>query len=287
MDKIRLIEAINSSELDYLDMYKKVNVIEKQKTNFNVESYQEIVYLQMYMFHLKNGINNLSKDKNIPELFHKKISYGQFKMELEKYKNIKYKNDILPGIDNLFQEIIRLANFKLLDRGYWTKIYSSSVSGEVEKEIGKLYVSVDNSCLYQFACLLFTNCLKNGIYNYEFKVNNDEEINRTDNMVIYFTKENLNDYLHIIDELKQIYPDFKLNYSHILGKEISSGVVIAKDYKDGSSFTEKVCKTILELRKKGYDAETIANLIEESIDTHLESVVSLVSKEGLQENKKH
>ena len=106
-------------------------------------------------------------------------------------------------------------------------------------------------------------------------------------MVIYFTKENLNDYLHIIDELKQIYPDFKLNYSHILGKEISSGVVIAKDYKDGSSFTEKVCKTILELRKKGYDAETIANLIEESIDTHLESVVSLVSKEGLQENKKH
>lgn len=287
MDKIRLIEAINSSELDYLDMYKKVNVIEKQKTNFDVESYQEIVYLQMYMFHLKNGINNLSKDKNIPELFPKKISYGQFKMELEKYKNIKYKNDILPGIDNLFQEIIRLANFKLLDRGCWTKIYSSSVSGEVEKEFGKLYVSVDNSCLYQFACLLFANCLKNEIYNYEFKVNNDEEINRTDNMVIYFTKENLNDYLHIIDELKQIYPDFKLNYSHILGKEISSGVVIAKDYKDGSSFTEKVCKTILELRKKGYDAETIANLIEESIDTHLESVVSLVSKEGLQKNKKH
>ena len=44
--------------------------------------------------------------------------------------------------------------------------------------------------------------------------------------------------------------------------------------------------TILELRKKGYDAETIVNLIEESIDTHLESVTALISDEQqLSENK--
>lgn len=90
----------------------------------------------------------------------KRISYEQFKIELEKYKNIEYKNEVISEIKNLFQEIIRLANFKLLDKGYWTKIYSSSTSYEEVKETGKLYVSIDNAYLYQFACLLFTNCLK-------------------------------------------------------------------------------------------------------------------------------
>lgn len=279
MDKIRLIDAINSSKLDYNDIYDKVNVIKKKKSNFNIESYNEIVYLQMYIYHLKNGINTLSKNRNIPELIPKRISYEQFKIELEKYKNIEYKNEVISEIKNLFQEIIRLANFKLLDKGYWTKIYSSSTSYEEVKETGKLYVSIDNAYLYQFACLLFTNCLKNGIYNYEFKVNNDQEINRTDNLVIYFTEDNLNSYLSIINELKQTYPEFNFNYSHILGKELSDGVAIAKDYKDGSSFTEKICSTILELRKKGYDAETIVNSIEGSIDTHLESVTTLISDE--------
>lgn len=279
MDKIRLIDAINSSKLDYNDIYDKVNVIKKKKSNFNIESYNEIVYLQMYIYHLKNGINTLSKNGNIPGLIPKRISYEQFKIELEKYKNIEYKNEVISEIKNLFQEIIRLANFKLLDKGYWTKIYSSSTSYEEVKETGKLYVSIDNAYLYQFACLLFTNCLKNGIYNYEFKVNNDQEINRTDNLVIYFTEDNLNSYLSIINELKQTYPEFNFNYSHILGKELSDGVAIAKDYKDGSSFTEKICSTILELRKKGYDAETIVNSIEGSIDTHLESVTTLISDE--------
>lgn len=118
MDKIRLIDAINSSELNYNDIYNKVTVIEKDKSNFNIESYNEIVYLQMYIYHLKNGIKTLSKNEIIPELFPKKISYEQFKIELEKYKNIEYKNELIPEIKNLFQEIIRLANFKLLDKGY-------------------------------------------------------------------------------------------------------------------------------------------------------------------------
>ena len=37
----------------------------------------------MYIYHLKNGINTLSKNGNIPELFPKKLSYEQFKIELE------------------------------------------------------------------------------------------------------------------------------------------------------------------------------------------------------------
>ncbi len=279
MDRRKLIEAINSSELDYNDLYENIVVIKKDKSNFDSESYNEIIYLQMYMYHLRYGINTLSKNGIILELFPKDISYEQFKIELKKYKDIKYVNKYLPDINNLFQEILRLTDYKILPRNYWTKIYSSLVSGEEVEEVGKLYVSIDNSHLYQFACLLFVKCLDAGIYDYEFKVNNDEEINRTDNMVIYFTKENLKSYLNIIEELKQIFPNLNLNYSHILGEEISHGVVIAKDYKDGRSFTEKVCNTILECRKRGYDVDTIVDLVEKGLNTHLESVVSLVPRE--------
>lgn len=277
MDKIRLIDAINNSELDYNELYNSIIIIEKEKTNFNSEAYSEIIYLTMYMYHIKKGIHTISKNGNIPEVISKNITYEEFKKQLEKYKYISYHNDALPNINNAYQELIRLSSFKLLDQGYWTKIYSSVITGNEFKEDGKLYISIDNSYLYQFACLMFTNCLKNHLYDYEFKVNNDEEINRTDNLVIYFTNENLNIYLDIIAELKKQYPEFQINCSHMIGKEISNGVAIAKDYKDGSSFTEKVCKTILGLKKQGYDTETIVDSIDSSLDKHLESVVSLIS----------
>jgi hypothetical protein len=38
MDKIRLIDAINSSKLDYNDIYDKVNVIKKKKSNSTAQN---------------------------------------------------------------------------------------------------------------------------------------------------------------------------------------------------------------------------------------------------------
>lgn len=239
----------------------------------------------MYLYHVKKGIHTLSKNGNIPEIIPKEISYEQFKKELEIYKSMSFYDELLPDISNLFQELNRLASSKLLDQGDWTKIYSSFVTGNELQEAGKIYVSIDNSYLYQFACLMLTNCLKKHLYDYEFKANNNSEINRTDNLVIYFTNENLNTYLDIIEELKQQYPHFRINCSHMLGKEISDGVVIAKDYKDGSSFTEKVCKSILGLKEQGYDTETVVEAIDGSIDKHLESVVSLISNNEIRHKK--
>lgn len=277
MDKIRLIDAINNSELDYNELYNSINIINKEKTDFNSEAYSEIIYLTMYMYHMKKGINTLSKKGNIPEVIPRNISYEDFKNQLEQYKQINYYNDVLPDIKNAYQELIRISCDKLLDQGHWTKIYSSTISENEVKEEGKIYISIDNSYLYQFACLMFSNCLKNHLYDYEFKANNNQEINRTDNFVIYFTADNLNTYLEIIEKLKKQYPEFKINYSHMLGKEISEGVVIAKDYKDGSSFTEKVCNAIIGLKKQGYDTETVVDLIDTNLDKHLESVIPLIS----------
>ena len=257
----------------------------KSQSSFNSIYYNEIVYLSLFLFHLKNGIENLSKKGNIPNLLSKVDSYESFKLELEKYKEIEFHNDLLPNETNLFQEIWRLANAKLLSKDFsWTKIYSSSIYGKEINEDGKLYVSIDNKDLYQFACLMLTNCLKNGIRDFEFKVNNDESINRRDNVVIYFTKENLNKYLEVIEKIKVDYPEITINQSHMLGEELSNGVVIAKDYADGNSFTEKVCQTIIKLRQSGLSSKAIADMLDEAITKHLEPIITLIDNK--KSNKK-
>ena len=139
MDKIRLIDAINSSKLDYNDIYDKVNVIKKKKSNFNIESYNEIVYLQMYIYHLKNGINTLSKNGNIPELIPKRISYEQFKIELEKYKNIEYKNEVISEIKNTLNNVGNIGKKTILD--YCEK-------NGIIKYKGKVFIEADDNSSY-------------------------------------------------------------------------------------------------------------------------------------------
>ena len=131
---------------------------------------------------------------------------------------------------------------------------------------------------------MLTNCLKSGIKDFEFKVNNDNSINRTDNMVIYFTYENLNKYLEIIEKLKVEYPEMLINQCHILGEELSDGVVIAKDYADGSSFTEKICRTILKLKESCIPSEKIVDMINDAVTEHLNQVIS--QTENKSTNKK-
>ena len=282
MNKYKLKEIIETCDNDYDKLYEKINVIDKDQTDFNQLYYDEIVYLSLFLFHLKYGIDKLSKNGIIPNLISKVDSYESFKIELEKYKNIEFHSDLLPDETNLFQEIWRLANYKLLSQDFsWTKIYSSSIYGNAIKEDGKIYISIDNKDLYQFACLLLTYCLKSGINDFEFKVNNDSSINRTDNVVIYFTYENLNKYLEIIERIKNDYPEMLINQCHILGEELSSGVAIAKDYEDGSSFTEKICKAINKLKESGIPSEKIVDMISESVSEHLSQVTSQIDNKNI------
>lgn len=273
MNKLEVNQIISQFNGDYNDLYTKIIVINKEKTKFDKMYYDEIVYMSLFLFHLESGIENLSKRNIIPKKFGKVSSYEEFKSLLEDYKNIPYSSEYTPQISNLYEEIWRLAELKLLSRDDWTKMYASSIYSKELKEDGKIYLSVDNESLYQFATLLASTCLRKGMRDFEFKVNNNEEINRRDNIVIYFTNENLNDYLEIINEIKETHLELKFNQSHLLGYELDNHVIIAKDYKDGSSFTEKICKTIISLKQNGYTPEQITDLVENGIEQHLSGVL--------------
>lgn len=277
MNKIELQRILQDFDGDYNDLYRKINILDKESTSFDSLYYNEIVYLCMFLYHLKFGIETLDKNGNIPKLFDRVETYEEFKMLLNEYKKIEFHNILLLEEKNMFQEIWRLAEFKLLSRDSWTKVYSSSIYKKDINEEGKLYLSVDNKDLYQFACLLTTKSLKEKILDFEFKINNDFSINRRDNVVIYFTKENLNKYLSVIDQIIEENPSIQINAGHMLGHTLSNGVVIAKDYKDGSSFTEKVCNAIIVMKKHGYENDQMIDLLDEKVTIHLTDVLEIVN----------
>lgn len=277
MDKIRLKQILRNFNGNENDLYEHVNVVDKEHTDFEPLYYNEIVYMSMYLFHMKYGIDKLSKNNFIPKLFDRNINYDEFKNAMKQYKYIDFHSDLLPNENNLFQEIWRLAESKLLSRDDWTKIYSSSIYGNEVSEVGKLYVSVDNKDLYQFAGLLLTKCLKNNLYDFEFKVNNNSKLNRADNLVIYFTKDNLNTYISLINQILKSHPEFQVNESHVLGYSLDDNIVLAKDYKNGGeSYTAFVCKAIMKLRESGYGDEAIIEMVDSATQNHMSDVLQLV-----------
>ncbi len=274
MNTIKLKEAINSCDNTYDDLYKKINILDNNN-KFSDLYYKELIYICLYIYHKEYGIDKLSKNGNIPVLFTKVNSYKDFKNKLEEYKKIEFHNDLLPDITNIYEEILRLGKSKIEDCDFhWTRIYSTNIYNKEIDIDGKIYISVDNKDLYKFACIFLAECLSSGINDYEFKLNNEDTINRTDNVVIYFTYENINKYLDVIEKIKLEYPNIQLNQSQMLGEEVSKGVAIGRDYKDGSSFTEKACKTIIELKKNGYSTDDIVSLVNEAISNHLKPVMS-------------
>jgi hypothetical protein len=84
-------------------------------------------------------------------------------------------------------------------------------------------------------------------------------------------------YLEIINRLKEEHPEFTINPSQMLGIELSSGVVIAMDYRDGTSFTDKICKSIIKLKEKNYSTEDIINIVDIDVTKHLEPVINILN----------
>ncbi len=278
MDKIRLKKVIDSCGMNSDELYNKINLIDKENTYFDSNSYIDLVLYSIYMFHVNYGIDKLSKNGFIPNIISNVSSFEQLKKELNKYKEIEFNNSALPDETNLYQEICRLASLKLFSKDFdWTRIYSTKMYNNGIDIMGKLYISIDNKDLYQFANLMLTNCLESGVKDFEFKVNNNESVNRADNAVIFFTEKNLPKYLEIINRLKEEHPEFTINPSQMLGIELSSGVVIAMDYMDGTSFTDKICKSIIKLKEKNYSTEDIINIVDIDVTKHLEPVINILN----------
>lgn len=145
-----------------------------------------------------------------------------------------------------------------------------------------MYLSVDNKDLYKFANLLLEKCMELGLKDYEFKVNSNDKITRCDNVVIYFTKDNLNKYISIINQILTENFDIQLNQQNVLAYSVDDNIKIAKDYNN-ESYTDKICDTIIQLRQSGLTNEQIVELVSEQTEKDIDSILSLLD---LSSNKK-
>ena len=149
------------------------------------------------------------------------------------------------------------------------------------KEDGCLYLSIDNQSLYKFAYLLFSKCLQNKLFDYNFKINNSDQVTKTDNIIIYFNRDNLNNYLAIIKQILAENPDIRLNENYALGYSIDNNICIGKDTKDNSNYTNNLIEAIFSLKKEGLNNDAIIDYLENFINHYMKDIVALVDEEEM------
>lgn len=152
---------------------------------------------------------------------------------------------------------------------HWKKIYNPSLSSKKQKQIGKIYLSIDKKDLANFAFELLSKIAfkPNQIDDYNFKINNGEQGNRTDNLVIYlYSPEDLDKYLEIIAAILRNSPQIIINESHLLGEEVQKGVVVVSGEDHGKvSFSYIICRQICKLVQNGVSLDYIADSVHQKL----------------------
>ena len=93
MNKVKLEHLLQDYDSKTDDLYSKLVVLDKEQTDFEPKSRLELAYISLYLFHMKYGIENISKRGIIPKLFGKVQSYEEFKSLLQQYKEMEYHHE--------------------------------------------------------------------------------------------------------------------------------------------------------------------------------------------------
>ena len=87
-------------------------------------------------------MENVRKDLNLPIVIPNDIDYEQFLKYLEELKQHKASLELRPDVKNFYDLVMIISKHRLLNMTdpSWTKIYSSTLTGNEIKEIGKMYI---------------------------------------------------------------------------------------------------------------------------------------------------
>lgn len=126
----------------------------------------------------------------------------------------------------------------------------------------KLYLSVDNSDLHYFATRLISKSLDKDYNDIDFKINNDQTMNRRDNVVIYCNEKNFGKYISVVEEVLSETPDLKLNAPHLLATPYSEHIYVGIDPNDGkTSYTEQLSNALFQGLRNGKSEEFLVQTI--------------------------
>ena len=230
------------------DLYKAFILVEKdgKQTKFD-QNNQELLFCEgLYRYHKKYGIQSLV-NVPLPYKIDPDMHFSDFCQKLTGYANTPYLED------NLYHKLIEKMKDMMghdPDKG-WTKVYSSRLEKDAghEKETRRIYLSVDNKDLHEFALRLLVKCDELGI-RYEFKINADDSYRRADNVVIYTSDEDFPKYITAIEEIKKDNPNIDFGSANMLAYPFNEyiGVVSKEEDGKGGSHSEIICDEICCLR---------------------------------------
>ena len=258
-NKLLEIYSIPNLTLDYLYEFlicKQSN--ERIYSKYNL--YLNNLYL--YLYYQNNSLQSLTKN-TLPFEITRNLPFDLFCNELEKYK--LYKFDSLIPNDNYYNLIIRaLVNRnKIIEDSNWKFIQKNALENTNDNEnfTYKIYLPISNQSLELFTMKFLAKCHREKI-NYDFKINNNEDISRSDNVVIYATSNNINNYLKIIEEVIRQNQNIVINYDyqHPLAYPYNNHISIAPylDYNK-ESFSSIICRYILKSRETSPSFEEFYN----------------------------
>lgn len=208
-----------------------------------------------------------------------------FCTQLEKYKSYEFQNSILQG-DTYYDLIFRaLVNRnRVIKSDGWKAIQKSNLENtenSLNKNFAyKIYLPIANESLELFSMRFLAKCSGKNV-DYDFKINDNSSISRSDNVVIYATNENFDDYIKIIEDVIKNDSRIKINYEqqHLLAYPYNDYVSIAPyiDYK-GESFSSIICNEICNLRKQSLSFEDFYQSVVMMISNHFNEIKETQTK---------
>lgn len=259
---------LNADELYNFIIYKQCNQDIESKYNSYLNN------LCLYLYYKNNSLQTLTKNV-LPFELERGLSFDLFCTQLEKYKSYEFQNSILQG-DTYYDLIFRaLVNRnRVIKSGGWKAIQKSNLEN-TENNLNdnfayKIYLPIANESLELFSMRFLAKCSGRNV-DYDFKINDNSSISRSDNVVIYATNENFNDYIKIIEDVIKNDSRIKINYEqqHLLAYPYNEYISIAPytDYK-GESFSSIICNEICELRKSCTSFDDFYNNVVRMINNH-------------------
>lgn len=145
-----------------------------------------------------------------------------------------------------------------------------------QTEYIKIYLSVDNNSLHQFANQFLLSCLEYGYSDFDFKINKNVNINRRDNVVVYCTDKNFGQYVNLIQEVIKNNPKIAFNQPHLLGIPYDEHIYCGIDFDNGkTSYTDKLCEGMFKALQNGKTPEEIVDSIDTFKMKHYPSIYAM------------
>lgn len=245
------------------------------------------VFADKYTYKALISSSSLSKDTTIRSDYHDEliIRYGMSlsRKELKGLPYEKLKDALLSSKHHKMYEDLS----KLVYRESGWAFFVREDAWEQDHDF-KIYVPVENANLEEFTCRLLEKLMSRDT-QYHFKINNDTNVTRSDNVCIYATKDNFSDYLDSIEEVLKENPEIKISYEdlHVLAYQYNDHIAVA-DYldKEDQSYGSIVSDKILEAKLKSSSFEEFYDKTKEIISSYTEQTKNnLPNKDGTQKEE--